>query len=155
MKIRRQASLYLENAPQIESVRQRFNPIQAALIPAHVTLCREDEVTDWTRFREQLESIVDLELSLGFGAPIREDNLVYLPVNSGTEDFHELRKQLLESEPRAHSPHITLIHPRNGTCTDEIFQEIQSQVDPFKHTFQSVQLIEQLDGYSGIWRQWS
>ncbi len=43
---RRQASLFLQEVPLIEELRWKFNPSQAALIPPHVTLIREDEVLD-------------------------------------------------------------------------------------------------------------
>jgi hypothetical protein len=54
---RRQASMFLTDQFQIEALRSRHNPVQARLIPAHVTLCREDEVTDWDAFRTVLESL--------------------------------------------------------------------------------------------------
>ena len=54
---RRQASLFLSDQFQIESLRLRYNPIQARLIPAHVTLCREDEVTDWDLVRARLARV--------------------------------------------------------------------------------------------------
>ena len=56
-----------------------------------------------------------------------------------------------DSRPRKHDPHITLIHPRNGICTDSIFEEIASQMVSFSTTFRSVALIEQFDGAK--WRE--
>lgn len=48
MTVRRQATLYLPSpcSVAVEAVRSRYNPVQAELIAAHVTLCREDEVGD-------------------------------------------------------------------------------------------------------------
>lgn len=45
---RRQATLYLPppHREPIEVLRARYNPAQFALIRAHVTLCREDAVSD-------------------------------------------------------------------------------------------------------------
>ena len=139
---RRQASLYLDS-PHLETQRLRHNPIQARLIPAHVTLCREDEVDDWVAFAATLNSLSPFELSLGFGTPIRENNFVFLPVRDGLADFHEFRRLLLTHEPRVHTPHVTLIHPRNGECTDSIFAEITRSIPPFRVTFREVMLIEQ------------
>lgn len=146
---RRQASLYLFDHFTIESCRSRFNPAQARLIPPHVTLCREDEVTDWGAWQKSLESLLPLEITLEFGDPVREENFVYLPVARGLEDFRQLRAKILRPPVREHSPHLTLIHPRNGICSDEIFNEITANLRPFQYTFREVALIEQVDG--GAW----
>lgn len=148
---RRQASLYLSGLFQIEALRRRFNPIQARLIPAHVTLCREDEVADWAAFQANLEALQPFELTLTFGSPVRDQDFVFLPVCSGLDDFQAFRRKLLPREPRNHTPHVTLIHPRNGSCTDEIFGELTASLrSPFQYTFREVMLIEQTDG--GVWR---
>jgi 2'-5' RNA ligase len=46
-------------------------------------------------------------------------------------------------------PHITLMHPNNSTCTNQIFQEMQSIEFPSKLHFSTISLIEQKDG--GKW----
>lgn len=151
MHTRRQASLYLNNAPHIESLRTRFNPAQAKLIPAHVTLIREDEVADWDELNQRLKDLGDIELTLQFGFPKREENLVFLSVVGGNDQFDKLRATLLPgTTPRKHNPHLTLIHPRNGICTDAIFDEIIDTVSAFEATFTTVSLIEQTDG--GPWK---
>ncbi len=147
---RRQASLYLTSTPPIDTLRQCHNPEQARLIPPHVTLCREDEVSDWDVFRERVRGQGPIELTLEFGVPLRERDFVFLPVTGGVEKFHQLRRALLKKEPRNSTPHLTIIHPRNGTCTDEIFADILSRVSPFQYTFHEVHLIEQMDG--GVWK---
>ena len=38
---------------------------------------------------------------------------------------------------------ITLMHPRNSTCNDEIFEEIKNIPFPTKLTFKRISLIEQ------------
>ncbi len=134
----------------IELMRNRFNPAQSRLIPAHVTLCREDEITDWNALQQKLNSLTPLVLTLGFGAPVRNDNFVYLPVCEGLDRFHKLRCFLLSDDPRWHNPHVTVIHPRNGTCTHEAFAEIQRRIQPFQYTFRRVMLIEQENG--GVWQ---
>jgi hypothetical protein len=140
---RRQASLYLPDQFNIESFRLRFNRAQALLIPSHVTLCREDEVDDWDALRARLESLSPFELTLGFGAPVRENNFVFLPVTEGLNSFHEFRCAVLTQEARQHVPHVTIIHPRNGTCTDPIFADALATISSFRYTFREVMLIEQ------------
>lgn len=54
------------------------------------------------------------------------------------------------AEPRAQEPHITLMHPRNSTCTDAIFDEVVKMDLPSKFTFNKISLIEQENG--GPWR---
>lgn len=147
---RRQASLYLPDPFEVETVRLRYNPIQAQLIPSHVTLCREDEVTDWEAFRARLESLRPFEITLTFGAPVREHDFVFLPVLEGLDVYHLFRRRLLQTEVRNQTPHVTLIHPRNGTCTDEVFADISATIiSPFQRTFCEVMLIEQENG--GVW----
>ena len=148
---RRQASLYLSGQSQIETVRLRYNPLQAQLIPAHVTLCREDEVTDWITFEARLKKLSPFQVTLTFGVPVREDNFVFLPVQEGRNNFHDFRSAILSKEARTQTPHVTLIHPRNGTCTDQIFAEIVATVNaPFQYSFREVMLIEQENG--GVWK---
>ena len=144
--------MYLDGFPDVEELRQRFNPAQANLISAHVTLCREDEVQDWCALEQQLRAIGPIELTIEFGMPIREDNLVLLPCVGSTAQFDDLRRQLLlhtGREPRKHLPHVTLIHPRSGVCTDDIFKQITASSAPFGVSFREVSLIEQRDG--GPW----
>lgn len=149
--IRRQASLYLRDQFQIESIRLRYNPVQACLIPAHVTLCREDEVVDWDALRKRLESFRPFEMSFTFDTPVRQDSFVFLPVSAGLDSFHKFRRIILSEQARMQTPHVTLIHPRNGFCTDEIFVDILAAFpSPFQYTFREVMLIEQEDG--GPWR---
>lgn len=153
---RRQASMFLSNEPLIDVMRNRFNPEQAKLIPAHVTLCSEDEVEDWSRLASRIRDLPKIQITLSFGTAVRDGNLVFLPVVSGMEKFDELRIYLLRNEtslPRKHLPHVTIVHPRNGNCTDEMYAEILEQIHPFKTTLTTlheIKLIEQCDG--GPWR---
>jgi hypothetical protein len=149
---RRQASMYLYNMHGIEELRCRFNPAQSRLIPAHVTLCREDEVNDWSALQKRIDETLPIHLTLGFGSPVRDGNLVLLPAISGIEQFDDLRHRLHIgglNGPRRHDPHITIIHPRNGKCTDAVFREISERIQPFTKTFHRISLIKQSDG--GPW----
>lgn len=148
---RRQATLFLSNATQIEHFRRRFSPYQARLISAHVTLCREDEVENWVVIRARLDAL-PREVTLEFGPPRRDGDLVYLPGNDINGDFRVLRSFLLAGQSdqvRDHAPHITLIHPRNGKCTDEIWTEIETEIKPFVYTFSEASIILQSNG--GVW----
>ncbi|MFO0940531.1 MAG: 2'-5' RNA ligase family protein [Pirellulales bacterium] len=147
---RKQASLYLTNVPQVEAMRWKFNPQQAQLIPAHVTLCREDEVDDWQLLHERIEAIKDFELTLSFGEPKRDENFVYLPIVDGDDRFHDLRRVLLDKEPRRATPHVTIIHPRNGICDDQAFHEIRREITPFQFTFREIFRIQQFAGEGWI-----
>ncbi len=146
---RRQATLFLGQSSSVEAIRNRFDPAQAALIAAHVTLCREDEVADWGEFSKQCYELKPFVLELEFGSPVRDGDLVYLPCVGGIGDFDELRRTLFGPHACKHDAHITLMHPRNSVCNDSIFEEICSRLKPFAHRFSSVDLIVQ-EG-SGVW----
>lgn len=141
--------MFLGENSSVEAIRNRFNPAQAALIAAHVTLCREDEVTDWKEFSKQCYELKPFVLELDFGSPVRDGNLVYLPCVGGIGDFDDLRRTLLGPSARKHNAHITLMHPRNSVCNDSIFDEICSSLNPFAHRFLSIGLIRQENG--GVW----
>lgn len=134
----------------IERIRQKFNPLQYRLIRAHVTLCREDEIESFDNVLYNLTSQVLPKISICFGKVTRfsEGNGVLLPVNDNLHSFRTLRSQVLYGiieAPRNHEPHITLMHPRNSICTDEIFQQIIKINLPTIITFGKVSLIEQVE----------
>jgi 2'-5' RNA ligase len=148
---RRQATLFLTGVPAIDDIRERFNPAQAKLIATHVTLIREDEVVDWEMLADRARNLSLPEIALRFGDPQLENGLLYLPCVGSTAEFDGLRAALLNSPTaRKHSPHITLIHPRNGTCSDESVDEIAGLLDPFEHVFGEIAFIEQWNG--GAWQ---
>lgn len=134
----------------IETVRHTFNPVQAALIPAHVTLCREDELTDLEMVVDNLSrlSFGPITLQLGRAERSAEGKGVLIPAVGGMDAFDGLRRHILAGitdNPRRLSAHITLMHPRNSTCTDALFQQIQDYVFPETITFRTVSLIGQED----------
>ena len=151
MEIRRQLTLFVENQT-IEEIRVKFNPKQHALIPAHITLCREDELEDLEKVVRNIKSLKTFnQIRISFNEVIRFENGkgVLIPANEDNNDFHNLRNAILIS-PRKHLPHITLMHPRNSTCTDAIFEEIKSYQLPTTLFFKKISLIEQRDG--GKWK---
>lgn len=120
MKTRVQLSLYVptSSAEILEATRRLLDPIQCSLIPAHVTLCREEDLQDLNL--ANLVSIIASSgagpMSLKFGSPqVFQEHGVLLPCIEGEEEFQELRCRLLGSRSvRRQAPHITLAHPRNS-----------------------------------------
>lgn len=145
---RRQATLFLRDHETVRSVRLEFNPIQAALIEPHVTLIREDEVADWPALARRVATGVQEKVRISFGPPRREGNLVLLE-SVDQSDFDDLRARLLDG-PRPHGAHVTLVHPRNGSCSDADFAAIGARLGPFEWTFDEIAFIEQKAG--GPWR---
>ncbi|MEQ1798893.1 MAG: 2'-5' RNA ligase family protein [Lacibacter sp.] len=151
-KFRRQLTLFVEatDAANIKQVRTQFNPVQRSLINCHVTLCREDELEDLQQIMSNINTLKTSDITIHFGRPIRfaEGKGVLLPGITDNKAFHSLRKLILQGvndHPRKHEPHITLLHPRNSTCTDEVFSEIGELVFPSAITFKKISLIEQAD----------
>lgn len=147
---RRQLTLFLRDQNDtIEKIRAEFNPIQQQLIAAHVTLCREDEIEPLALVLQNIKAmLLNQAISIEFNPVERFENGkgVLLPAKSNNNDFHELRKKVLNGvndKPRIHSPHLTLMHPRNSTCTDEIFSKIQHYELPTVLYFDQISLIEQ------------
>lgn len=114
---RDQLSLFIGDTPgrQLDALRAVLDPIQAALIPAHVTVCREDELgsLDLTALAARLHGAT--ALTLQFGAPARfGGHGVLLPCLAGQDGLDALRRQLLgRDDLRPQPAHITLAHPRN------------------------------------------
>ncbi len=135
----------------IEAIRCHYNPVQHNLIAAHVTLCREDELTDMAKVLHNLEQLNFPSVSIRFGKPERfdEGKGVLLPCLEEDTLFQELRKAVLKvaiEKPRNHQPHLTLMHPRNSLCTDELFFEISNLELPDYIQFNKISLIEQKHG---------
>ena len=151
LAVRRQLTLFIENEI-IDQIRIKFNPIQQSLIAPHVTLCREDELEDLEKVIVNIKAIkTDNPIKIAFNEVIRFENGkgVLIPADEENNDFHNLRNVILIS-PRKHLPHITLMHPRNSTCSDSIFEEIKSYQLPTTLFFNKISLIEQKDG--GKWK---
>lgn len=95
------------------------------------------------------------EIIIEFGEAVRFDNGkgLLLPGKGDNTEFQDLRRQILRgiiANPRIQEPHITLMHPRNSTCTDNIYRLIGKAKLPCKLEFKKISLIEQQDG--GQWR---
>jgi hypothetical protein len=59
------------DAVQIETIRQVFNPAQHALIKSHVTLCREEELEHLGKVIENLEQLEHKAVTIDFGDAVR------------------------------------------------------------------------------------
>lgn len=157
MAVRKQLTLFVpeEVAMAIENVRQQYNPAQYQLIKSHVTLCREDELFDLATVKKNLLQLMSINCTIAFGKPLRFDDGkgLMLPALDDASDFQTLRALVLKDcieLPRMSMPHITLIHPRNGSCTDEIFEIAQKLDFPSSIRFDNIHLIEQCNG--GKWQ---
>lgn len=152
--IRKQLTLFLSDSSShaIEDIRRRFNPIQYDLIAAHVTLCREDEIEPIHAKLQNIESIrMNRPVTIEFGPAERfaAGKGVLIPAKPGPVEFYELRKRILRlSDVEIHEqiPHITLMHPRNSTCTDAIYDQIREYQLPGILSFDKISLIEQRNG---------
>ncbi len=155
-EIRKQLTLFVDDpSGVIEKVRAKYNPVQYDLIPAHITLCREDELTSLDSIIKKLNSIAlknPIKISLHKVERFAEGKGVFIPATAANHEFRELRKLALgQTELRKEQlPHITLMHPRNSSCTDVIFKEIKKASFPNEVSFSKISLIEQRNG-----RKWN
>jgi 2'-5' RNA ligase len=145
-----QLTLFIDpnHSKTIENIRQKYNPLQYALIKSHVTLWREDELIPIEKIIPNLENLTFEGISIDFGEVIRfsDGQGVFIPSIGDNEAFQNLRKQILEGiieNPRRQEPHITLMHPRNSICTEEVFEEIKQFNLPKSVIFSRICLIEQ------------
>ncbi len=154
---RRQLTLFISGGSEIiEKIRQQFNPVQHKLISAHVTLCREDEIVQIDKVIKNIELIkFDGPLKIIFDKVDRFEGGkgVWLTSSVDNKQFHELRREILKGlndTQRYHQPHLTLMHPRNSSCTEKIFDEIKAFELPNEILFDKISLVEQNDG--GPWK---
>lgn len=152
-QVRHQLTLFVQpqDATVIEAIRSQYNPVQQQLIASHVTLCREDELVPLDEIVSHLQQLSFAPITIQFGKVVRFNNGkgVMLPAIGDNNAFHQLRQAVLapiNTSPRQHEPHLTLMHPRNATCTDAIFESIQLAKLPQQLTFTSVSLIRQIEG---------
>lgn len=147
---RRQLSLYVPThlAAAIEDVRERVDPVQTALIPAHVTLCREDELLlDFTAIERRLKSVPYAAPALTFGRPIKfSSHGILLPCVDGESQFRSLREYILGSQnAKELLPHMTLAHPRNPKSCGKSLEHALCLPETIHLVFPTIHLIEQED----------
>lgn len=131
----------------MEAIRLALDPVQAALIPAHVTLCREDEIErlDPSSIFSKVEMWAHGPIDLSFGQPrYFNGHGVLLPCEQGSGQFHALRRWLLrDSSAREHQAHLTLAHPRNPKTIGNTAAALAACPQALELRFASVALIEQ------------
>ena len=149
---RRQLTLFVPSpvSATLERIRQELDPVQARLIRAHVTLCREDELdgVGFDDVRERLRRQSMSELALRFGpARIFAGHGVLLPCVGGEALFHQLRAGALgRAEIRVQEAHITLAHPRNPRAPANNAAHVAALETLATISFGTVSLIEQEPG---------
>ena len=155
--IRTQLSLFVPAASgaRLEEVRLLMDPVQGRLIAAHVTLCREEDITGvgLDELRAALRRSPAPSVTLRFGpAEVFHEHGVLLPCVGGEEEFQALRRHLLGAagSARRQSPHLTLAHPRNPKSAHNDLRTAEALSDGLTITFPVVSLIEQ-EG-SGPWK---
>lgn len=149
-EIRKQLSMYVpaDAAREIEAVRRVVDPIQSGLIPAHVTLCMEDELEDLASVRARLRGAPFEPLTLRFGGPVVfSGHGLLLECVEGEGRFRALREYLLGSgRVREQKPHITLAHPRNPRAAGNSSGNASKLPEVVEVTFPNVHLVEQERG---------
>jgi len=117
MPARRQLSLFVHEDARApwDALRRNLDPVQHRLIPAHVTLCRDEEPYPDAPEALAARLAAAPALRLVFGPPEPFDGHgLRLPCVDGEAGFHALRAQALgTSSARRHQAHLTLAHPRN------------------------------------------
>ena len=131
--MRRQLTLFISDQnEEIEKIRAEFNPVQFELIAAHITLCRENELENLNKVVSNIKTIglvKSLQIEFSSAERFADGKGVFIPAKTENYDFHELRKKILyetQEFNQNYLPHITLMHPRNSTCSDEIFDQIKN-----------------------------
>ncbi len=147
-----QLSLYVPPpvAALLEAVRRRVDPVQARLIPAHVTLCREDELAGLAReaLAARCAAPGSAPLTLSFGRPEAfHGHGILLPCTAGEPAYHVLRERLLGGGAiRRAEPHLTLAHPRNPVVQGDTLAIAQTLPEELHVTFGVARLIAQEPG---------
>lgn len=146
-EILKQLSLYVpaHAAKEIEAVRKIVDPIQSNLIPAHITLCREEELYELSTIRARLARIPLKPITLRFSKPeIFSGHGLLLNCIDGEDEFRLLREYLLASKNIKNlRPHITLAHPRNPKLNGNLLGNTSRLPEMIEITFPTIYLIEQ------------
>lgn len=151
MPVRSQLSLFVppSSAADFEAVRRTVDPVQSGRIPAHVTLCREDEIAGLplAELEQRLRQGTPSRVTLRFGRPEQfGGHGILLPAIGDTAAFQSLRALVLGTRPpRPHAPHLTLAHPRNPRAPGNSLDAAAHLGDGRAITFEAIHLIEQVD----------
>jgi hypothetical protein len=152
MNARRQLTLFLSMPAKgiVDHVRQHLDPSQFARIPAHITLCYDDEIQDWAQVSACLGAIAPEEIRFDFtieGARSfeAEGKGIYLSTSERSGFFELARSRLLATScsRRSHvKPHITLLHPRHAIDREHGWTLIDATVFPDCTAIHQISLVE-------------
>lgn len=114
-------------AGQVQQWRRRWDPVMAAVAPAHVTVVYPEETAGedlLLRRAEQLGAVARFRLRLG--RVFAEDGGrggVFVAVGDIDRGWRELRRRLLAGPmtPVDFPPHVTVAHPRTSSLGEECF----------------------------------
>jgi hypothetical protein len=155
--IRRQLTLFLagETAAAVEAVRRVVDPEQYRLIPAHVTLCREEELAGIPVevLEARLAGGPGRRITLEFGpAELFDGHGIRLRCVAGGGEYQALREVVLGSREIARPrPHITLAHPRHPRAPGNSLETALALPARWRTRLSWVHLIEQESGHP--WRR--
>ena len=143
--VRNQLSMFVRGPKQheIEQIRQAVDPVQSALIPAHVTVCREDELqgVSVSMLRARLAAQVPITLTFGEAERFGVHGIMLKCVD-GAERHAQLRQRVLGQSARVAMPHITLAHPRNPMARGNSLDKVGLAL-PIMMEFDRIVLIHQ------------
>ncbi|WP_196138709.1 2'-5' RNA ligase family protein [Aliikangiella sp. G2MR2-5] len=146
---RKQLSMYASGdyIGKIETVRKLVDPIQFRLIPAHITLCREDELKDLNHINKRLSQINFPTLKIRFAKAKRfGSHGLMMECIEGERDFLQIREFILEStQIRRQIPHVTLAHPRNNKASSNSLTNTFILPENLELEFPTIHLIEQIN----------
>ncbi len=151
--IRRQLSLFLPEPERrtIDAVRQKVDVQQHKIIPAHITLCGDEEIDSFSAADDSIRSLGNIDIALSLGPVVRlQDGCVLIPVVGPTTSYDHVRQHILRDRYKQRTPHITLLHPRNSIGKEHLFTAIKEEPLPTFVRLNEIVLIEQIDG--GVWK---
>jgi 2'-5' RNA ligase len=136
---------------ELERFRSVVDPVQAALIPAHVTVCRDDELRDSLvpMLAERLAAQIPILLTFGVIEHF-DGHGIMLRCTEGAEFYAQLRRRVLGDTARDAMPHVTLAHPRNPRSSSNSLEAVGLAL-PLAVVFEKAMLIEQ-DAANTPWR---
>ena len=137
----------------IEYVRSKYDPPNFKSIQAHVTLCHEHEVADWSEVEDKLAALENVHIPLSFKKPeISKEGGLFLFTKGGSSEFFKYREILLSNDREVDSlsPHIMLIHPRTSYNSTKTLSQLSKFIVPPGIVFKEIVLIEQAHG--GTWK---
>lgn len=106
----------------VQRWRRTWDPVMAALVPAHVTVAYPEEIVDEDLLLRRAESCLGAmpPFQLGLGEVFTDDGGrggVFVAVHDVEAGWFGLRRQLLAEPmtPLNVPPHVTVAHPRTST----------------------------------------